>query len=192
MKNRGSLFFLSVFLIACGCQHSFPDRTMWDGIVQLPDGITVPFRMNLDLSGEKPAGYFFVGDEKTPIPEISRNGDSLTLSFSEYSAEIRAAWNGSQLVGHYLRIRSDGTKALHFSASPEMKPSNPGYSSITSPQISGNYQVLFQAEDKVDATTAAKFWSKDDVIYGTFIAPDGDYGLLVGKPSGKRIQLSRF
>jgi thiol-disulfide isomerase/thioredoxin len=192
MKNRGPLFFLSVFFIACGCQHSFPDRTMWDGIVQLPDGITVPFRMNLDFSGEKPAGYFLVGDEKTRIPEISRNKDSLTLTFSEYSAEIRAAWNGSQLVGHYLRIRSDGTKSLHFTASPEMKSSNNSDPSLPSPQISGNYQVLFQAEDKVDATTAAKLWTKDGAVYGTFIAPDGDYGLLEGKSSGTRIQLSRF
>ena len=193
MKNRGLLFlFLSVFLIGYGCQRSIPDRTMWDGIVELPDGITVPFRMSLELPGERPSGYFLLGDEKNPIPEISRNGDSLTLGFSEYSAEIRAVWNGSQLVGHYLRIRSDGTKSLHFTASPEMKSSNQGDPSPPSLQISGNYQVLFQAQDKVDATTAAKFWTKDGAIYGTFIAPDGDYGLLAGKPSGTRIQLSRF
>ena len=165
---------------------------MWNGIVQLFDGITVPFRMNLDLSGQRPFGYFLVGDEKTKILEISQKGDSLTLSFSEYSAEIRAAWNGSQLVGHYLRIRSDGTKSLHFTASPEMKSSNLVVPPLPSPQISGNYQVLFQAEDKLDATTAAKLWTKDGAIYGTFIAPDGDYGLLEGKPSGTRIQLSRF
>jgi len=87
MKNRGLLLlFLSVFLIGYGCQRSIPDRTMWDGIVELPDGITVPFRMNLELSGERPSGYFLVGDEKNPIPEISRNGDSLALGFPEYSS----------------------------------------------------------------------------------------------------------
>ena len=193
MKNRGLLLLsLSVFLVGYGCQRSIPERTMWDGIVQLPDDITVPFRMMLDFSSERPSGYFLVADEKTPIPEISRSGDSLTLGFSEYSAEIRAVWNGSQLVGHYLRIRSDGTKSLHFTASPEVKFSNQGDSSLSSPQISGNYQVLFQAQDKVDATTAAKLWTKDGAVQGTFIAPDGDYGLLVGKPSGSRIQLSRF
>lgn len=52
--------------------------------------------------------------------------------------------------------------------------------------------MLFQGEDKVDDTTVAKFWTKDGMLYGTFIAPDGDYGLLEGRPSAPPLQLSRF
>jgi thiol-disulfide isomerase/thioredoxin len=48
----------------------------------------------------------------------------------------------------------------------------------------GNYQV--------DEKTVAKLWSKDGALFGTFIATDGDYGLLEGQPTGRGIQLNRF
>jgi thiol-disulfide isomerase/thioredoxin len=96
-------------------------------------------------------------------------------------------------VGNYVRIRSDGTKSFKFTATPEgLNSPAPAAGSPEVPPPAGNYQVLFQGEDKVDDSTVAKLWSKDGVTYGTFIAPDGDYGLLVGKPSGKGLQLSRF
>ena len=191
MNKRGLIVLLTLLSLGCRRGQSMPETGVWAGTVELvfPERIAVPLRMSLDFSGSKPAGYFLVGDEKTPIPEISRDGDLVTLGFSEYSAEIRAAWNGSQLIGDYLRIRSAGTKAIKFTASPEISRSNPPPSEQ---RLSGNYQVLFQGADKVDDTTVAKFWNKDGVLYGTFIAPDGDYGLLVGMSSGERVQLSRF
>src|SRR5262249_48766161 len=119
--------------------------------------------------------------------------DSITLGFSEYSAEVRASWDGKQLSGNYLRIRSDGTKTLKFTASPEANAATSlvSTSSPSQPPL-GSYQVLFQRDNRIDDTTVAKLWNKDGVLYGTFIAPDGDYGLLVGRPAGKGFQLSRF
>jgi thiol-disulfide isomerase/thioredoxin len=191
MNKRGLILLLTLLLVGCRRGQSIPETGMWAGTLELefPERIAVPLRMSLDFSGSKPAGYFLVGDEKTPIPEVSLDRDLLTLGFSEYSAEIRAAWNGSQLIGDYLRIRSSGTKAIKFTASPEISRSNPA---LSEQRLNGNYQVLFQGEDKIEDTTVAKFWNKDGVLYGTFIAPDGDYGLLVGTLSGERIQLSRF
>jgi len=166
---------------------------MWNGTVELPEHISVPLRMNLDFSGASAAGYFLVGEEKTPIPEISRTGNSVTLGFSEYGAEIRATWENDQLKGNYLRIRSDGTTSFKFTALPWTGVAvQPPVTAAGTPQLAGNYQVLFQGEDKVDDTTVAKFWSKDGMLYGTFIAPDGDYGLLEGRPSAPPLQLSRF
>jgi thiol-disulfide isomerase/thioredoxin len=182
-----------MILGACQSRQSMPDHSTWEGTVELPEGISVPLRMSLDFSGAMPAGYFLVDDEKTPIPEISKTGDSVRLGFSEYSAEVRATWDGTQLSGNYLRIRADGTKSLKFTASPAASSSSqPAGQSPAGTLPAGNYQVLFQGEEKVDNRTVAKLWSKGDALHGTFIAPDGDYGLLVGKPSGKSIQLSRF
>ena len=183
--------FILILILLASCQQRqrvIPDQGMWTGTVDLADGKALAFRMNLDFSGAAPAGYFLVGDEKTPIPEITRSGDSLILRFSEYGAEMRGSWNGSQLTGNYLRIRAGGTKSLKFTAEPEGPPPNERPDAFPV----GNYQVLFQGEDKIDDTTVAKLWSKDGALYGTFIAPDGDYGLLVGKPAGKGIQLNRF
>jgi thiol-disulfide isomerase/thioredoxin len=51
---------------------------------------------------------------------------------------------------------------------------------------------LFQGEDKIDDSTVAKLWDNDASLYGTFIAPDGDYGLLFAKQAGNGLQLNRF
>jgi thiol-disulfide isomerase/thioredoxin len=180
---------------ACQRQHEqkIPDRGMWHGGVELAEGILVPFRMSLDFTGTKPTGYFLVGSEKTVIPELAKDGNLVTLGFSEYGAEVRATWDGTRLNGDYRRIRSDGTKSFNFTASPDGTTSTePPPQPVRALVPDGNYQVFFQGEDKVDNTTVGKFWSKDDTLYGTFIAPDGDYGLLTGKASGKVIQLSRF
>jgi thiol-disulfide isomerase/thioredoxin len=193
------LVFAACYAAGCHSRQSLPEQGDWDGTVELAglkDGKILPVRMHLDLASTKPSGYFLVGDDKTPIPEISRSGDSIVLGFSEYSADVRASWDGSRLTGTYNRIRSDGTKSLKFVAAPagsSAVPPLPFESSPKTPLPDGNYQVLFQDEDnKVDDTTVAKLWSKDGILSGTFIAPDGDYGLLSGRPTAKGFQLSRF
>src|SRR5262245_19184301 len=191
MKIHWLLLPILMTLAACS-QSPMPARAMWNGSVELPGGIFVPLRMSLDFSAEKPVGFFLVGDEKTAIPEIARNENSVMLGFSEYRAEVQLVWNGRQLIGNYRRFRTEGTKSLPVSASPESPTSTHASETAESSIPDGNYQVLFQGKEKADDETAAKFWTKDGVRFGIFIAPDGDYGLFVGKPSGKKVQYSRF
>jgi thiol-disulfide isomerase/thioredoxin len=157
-----------------------PDKSFWSGTLELAPGVALPFQMSLDLSGA--SGYFLVAEDKTPIPELTRSGNDVTIKFSEYGAEMRGTWDGGELRGTYLRIRPAGTKSFPFSASPEGEPSRPVR--VDSAALTGNYQV--------NETTVAKLWSKDGSAYGTFIETDGDYGLLEGRPAGRGIQLSRF
>ncbi len=170
-------------LLCAGCRHDqpIPEKTFWNGTVELADGVDVPFQMNLDLSPPNPTGYFLVGDEKAPIPEIVRNGNEIVFKFSEYGAEMRGTWDGREWKGSYLRIRSTGTKSFKFAASPQSAAALPVSADAA---LAGNYQV--------DEKTVAKLWAKDGALYGTFIATDGDYGLLEGRPAGRGIQLSRF
>jgi thiol-disulfide isomerase/thioredoxin len=172
-----------VLALCAGCLHEqpLPERSFWSGAVELAPGVRLPFQMNLDLSDPKPAGYFLTGEEKTPIPEIQRDGNNLTLKFSEYGAEMRGSWDGREWSGNYLRIRSTGTRSFRFSASPQ---SGPDAAARVTSAPEGNYQV--------DETTVARLWMKDGAVYGTFIATDGDYGLLEGRLAGRGIQLNRF
>jgi thiol-disulfide isomerase/thioredoxin len=182
-------------LSLAGCQRpgpGIPDRGMWNGSVELTEGKLLPFRMNLDLAASPPNGHFLIGDEKTPIPEILKGEGTLILRFSEYGAEMRGAWDGTRLSGNYFRIRSGGTKSFKFEAVHETQPSNGQPAELAADAPLGNYQVLFQGEDKIDNTTVAKLWNDEAALYGTFIAPDGDYGLLFGKQVGPTLQLNRF
>ena len=175
-------------LAFAGCQRSpLPSNATWFGTLQLPE-TTIPFHMELDLSGPKPAGAFIVGAEKTPIPEISRSENALTFSFSEYGAEMRGSWDGKKLEGDYLRHRATGTKSFPFSASPNLEEVQREQTAPT-----GDYQVVFEGQTPEEATTVASIGKVGPVGYqGTFIAPDGDYGLLEGSPTQDGIQLHRF
>jgi len=188
MKHR-RLIIVLLFVIS-GCrQRVMPDHGIWNGTLELDEGKLLPFRFSLDLRSATPSGFFLVADEQTPIPEISRTGNELAFRFSEYGAEMRGTWNGSRWAGSYLRHRPSGTTSFNLTAAPEAAPPQEGASLSGSAPV-GKYQVSFQGEKR--STTLATLWTKGDALYGTFIAPDGDYGLLVGKPTGTTVQLNRF
>jgi thiol-disulfide isomerase/thioredoxin len=179
--KAGTLLFSFFLCFGCARESPIPTNALWSGTVELAQGVSLPFRFQLNLSGDRPSGFFLNGGEKTPIPEIARSGNDLVFRFSEYGAEMRGAWNGRSWNGNYLRIRSTGTKSFNFTASPGAGDSAP---SRVEGVPTGDYQV--------DQTTVAKLWIKDGSLLGTFIATDGDYGLLEGRPAGSGIQLSRF
>jgi len=91
-----ALVLIPLIYASCRREQPIPQKTFWSGTVELADGVNLPFRMDLDLSQPNPSGYFLVGDEKAPIPEIVRNGNELVFKFSEYGAEMRGTWNGRE------------------------------------------------------------------------------------------------
>ena len=187
-------FCLFALLFLSACHRAMPEQATWAGTIDLAQGkVHVPFRMVLDLRSGKPAGYFLVADEKTPIPEITRQGDSLIFGFSEYGAEMRGMWNGARLNGTYIRHRTRGDTLLNFSAVPEVASNiRTEVRSSGAEFPSGKYQVFFEGDDRSQSATLATFWMEGETLHGTFIAPDGDYGLLAGNPSGGKVLLNRF
>src|SRR2546423_10163515 len=104
---------LSLLLLATGCRRALPEQGTWNGTVELANGaVHLPFRMSLDFHSTQPTGYFLIGGEKAPIPEIHRQGDSITFVFAEYGAKMRGTWNGSRLNGTYTRQRHEGVTSL--------------------------------------------------------------------------------
>jgi thiol-disulfide isomerase/thioredoxin len=182
-----------LLLLVAGCSRPIPNQTMWSGTVELAQGaIHLPFKMFLDLRSAKPSGYFLIGEEKAPIPEIIRQGNSLTFQFSEYGAQMTGTWNGKALTGNYVRRRNSNTTTLKFSVSPDASAGANRKAASDAASPAGKYRVHFEDENIRQSATVATLWEMDDAIYGTFIAPDGDYGLLTGNSDGKTIQLGRF
>lgn len=151
--------------------------------------------MYLDLHSTPATGFFLVGNEQTPIPEIRHRGDSLSFIFSEYGAMMEGIWKDDEWKGNYIRFRAETTSAA-FLAKPRAleAPSERAAKSEVPPgvRLVGTFQVYFQSEAGLDSATAGSFRTVNDSIYGTFVAPDGDYGLLVGKQIGNKVQLNRF
>lgn len=188
---RSVVFVIVVGLFGCA-KPSVPPEGLWQGTVTLREEKQVSFQMKLTLQGETSSGYFLVGDEQTPIPEVYQRGDSVLLEISEYGAAVRGVWDGESLKGNFLRFRTD-TLAFAFEATPLLPPSSIAKREPTTDvPLVGKFQVYFHRGETTDSSTTATFWVKNDSIYGTFIAQDGDYGLMVGKQHGDRLQLNRF
>jgi thiol-disulfide isomerase/thioredoxin len=165
---------------------------MWAGTLTIGGDKLLPFQLFLDLNSLTPSGFFLNGTEQTPIPEIRIHGDSLSLLFSEYGAVMAGIWNGKEWRGRFFRYRSD-TSWNEFISTPT-EGINQKIVSAHPPgsPLLGKFQVYISSMEGIDSTTTANFWAKNDSIFGTFIAPDGDYGLLAGSQSVSKVTLSRF
>lgn len=182
----------SIFILV-GCQQQPPpQKGLWRGTLTLAEQKPLPFLMYLDLTPPAPAGYFLNGTEQTPIPEIHHIGDSLTLVFSEYGAAMQSIWKGGKLTGKFLRFRKD-TSANAFEAIP-LSGTESAVKARTVPEVPlvGKFRVFMKNRDGIDSGSVASFWSRNDSVFGTFIAADGDLGLMGGKQDGSTIRLGRF
>ena len=180
--------FYSVLILLLLFQQRMSAQSAWRGSLMTAGGQQIPFRLSLDLSAHPPQGYFLNGSEQTKIPEIYFHGDSLALIFSEYKAAMIGTWTGSAWHGSFYRYRSD-TTASEFSASP-VEMSSPAKSEHSG--FEGKFKVCLFDGKTSDSTLTANFWTANDSVYGTFIAPDGDYGLFAGIREKDTVVLSRF
>ncbi len=176
-----------------GCQRPLPESATWSGSITLADSRKLPLRFELDLASPSLSGSFIVSDEFVPIPEIRRDGDSLSILISEYGAAMRGTWDGTSWNGTFFRYRKD-TVRLEFTASPESD--RPVAQDTPKPsagaRLVGTFQVYYDNPDGIDSTTVAKFWARGDSIFGTFIDPSGDHGLMAGIQNGPEASLGRF
>ncbi|MGD1045193.1 MAG: TlpA disulfide reductase family protein [Bacteroidota bacterium] len=191
MNAKRFLIVASVFILL-GCQEHIPQKGMWAGTITIGENKQIPFQLFLDLNSAAPAGYFLNGTEQTSIPEIRIHGDSLSFIFSEYGAAMCGIWNGKEWRGKFFRYRAD-TSWNEFVSIPKeiVKENNAAAVSIGLP-LAGKYQAYISSSKGVDSTTTANFWVKNDSVFGTLIAPDGDYGLLAGTQVGSMATLTRF
>ncbi len=114
------------------------------------------------------------------------------LSSSEYGAAMCGIWDGKEWRGKFFRYRADTSWNEFVSTQKEMvKENNASAISISLPLV-GKYQAYISNANGIDSATTANFWMKNDSVFGTLIAPDGDYGLLAGIQVGSKATLTRF
>ena len=189
---KSSAILLTLSFILASCQPPTPEQSFWNGRLERTDGKAIPFRVYIDLHSVTPSGYFVVGDERTPIPEIQRDRDSLNFIFSEYSAAMRGVLYGNRWQGNYIRYRATPISVPFSATAQDVEQPQSADSARPAIPLIGRYQAWLQDGNSTDSTTVATFWMKNDSIYGTLIAPDGDYGLNVGIQRGTSATLSRF
>ena len=191
MNTKRFLFIACVFTLL-GCQKNIPQKGMWAGNITIGENKQIPFQLFLDLNSTSPAGYFLNGSEQTSIPEIRFHGDSLSFIFSEYSAAMSGIWDGKEWRGKFFRYRTDTSWNEFVSTPKEIAKVNNAPAISTGLPLVGKFQVYISSQKGIDSTTTANFWMKNDSVFGTLIALDGDYGLLAGTQVGFKATLTRF
>ena len=195
IMNRRITFTATIILLFVfgSCQKTPPPQEgIWNGTIALADQKQLPFQVYLNLNPAAASGYFINGSEQTAIPELYVRGDSLEIQISEYGAAMHAVWNGKSYSGEFLRYRKDTTRN-----SFELMPAAAAVGSSEKKSVSeiplvGKFQVLIKNAEGIDSSRVATFWSRSDSVFGTFIASDGDYGLMAGVHSGNAVRLGRF
>jgi hypothetical protein len=187
-KKLAVFIFILIFF---GCQKPLPEKGIWVGTLTMSENKPLPFRMFVDPNSAQPKGYFINGDEQVQIPEIRIHGDSLLFFFSEYNASMLGIWNGSELRGRFFRYRSD-TTSNEFVSAPAEKIKTEESVVQNNPSLGGKFQSYLADQNGIDSTSIATFWVRNDSIFGTLYAADGDYGLFTGTQTGSRAVLTRF
>ncbi len=185
-------FSLLLALIIAGCSQKAPDQSFWNGTLLRTDGKKIAFRAFVSLEPSSTSAYFVVGDEKTPVPEVQYQSDSLIFFFPEYHAAMRGTVRGNDWSGNYIRYRQTPV-AVPFTATAEPPPmATPADSAHAAIPLVGKFQAYIQDGNRIDSSKVATFWMRHDSIFGTLIAPDGDYGFNAGIQHGTTVTLNRF
>jgi thiol-disulfide isomerase/thioredoxin len=161
----------------------------WDAVVVISDGTSIPFRFEIEGTGDAVKGSFFDGDKKiTSKPGTFKDG-ALTVSFDQYATTLQATLKDGQLEGSYLR--GSRGKPYPFHAVRHVAAARAG-SDV--PKIAGVWKV-----NGFDTTKAKgeKAWrlivrqSGPDVS-AAVLRIDGDTGTLTGNFQQGTFVLSHF
>ena len=161
-----------------------PPSGLWDaGIVV--NGVLIPFRFELSVSGDEARGAFFNGDE--PVRSTSGNyrAGSLALSFAHYASSLQASWKDGNLTGAYGR---KGQPAYAFQARP--RSATPPVSNKV-PSIAAQWEIAVKSPK---GEAAWRFFVRQSgaEVTASILRVDGDTGALSGSYQDGRFVLSHF
>lgn len=210
MQSVASMrLFLTFFLLAFLCQNcdSGPSSadsvdpppvgsnavkpTIWRGTLDLGEK-TLPFNFELELDSEKPEMVILNAEERIPVPDVRRKGDSILIQMPFFDSEFQTILQDDSLIGiWYNRARKNHNRLpFHALAQDDRRfmPSPNG----PSVDVSGKWEVTFVHQETDTSKAIGVFAQNGPQITGTFLTSTGDYRYLEGSVAGNEISLSCF
>ena len=181
---------LLMSIVVSGCTQ--PQQPVlnshWVGYAAIADDRLLPIRAILNLDPDSLAGHFLVAGERTDIPEITLQDDSIRFDFSEYGASMLARRSADRLSGRYYRFRDDTTSFPFVLFHDEVVDRG----ELVDSSVAGTYRVVLGSGENTDDTSIARLRVQNGELSGTVIHPGGDYGLLEGSADNGLVRLYRF
>lgn len=163
----------------------------WRGELLTPGG-GLPFGLEFAGEGEgRLQGWLINGAERTPIGELRRNGDQLTLVMPAHGSRIDATVSEDRISGQLALTRAGGEQQLlPFSARPGDWRFFPEPVEVAV-DFSGRWAVEFLGGEQ-PSPAIGEFIQDNGRVTGTFLTPTGDYRFLEGEVRGRELFLSAF
>ncbi|WP_026897276.1 peroxiredoxin family protein [Daejeonella oryzae] len=178
---------------ACTNQKADLKNGVWRATLKTALGAEIPFNFEvLDSAGKK---HFDIinGKERFRVDEVTIKEDSVYIQMPLFDSEIKAVFEGNNLVGKWIKHLATEDVAMIFKAQPDESWRFFKTNVTTEKNISGRWSASFISTDKKDTTVAVgEFQQNSNKLTGTFLTSTGDYRFLEGTVSDNKLYLSCF
>ncbi|MBX6380381.1 MAG: TlpA family protein disulfide reductase [Thermoflavifilum aggregans] len=160
--------------------------------IQRPDGIQIPFQMQIVDSNGKTVVYMLNGAERIRIDSIVQHHQHFTLHMPLFNSDFTGlALNDGTLQGQWIRHLPDSDQHFFFRAIPDTHRFDVHHAPRFN--ISGTWATYMMRQGRSDTAFAVGlFHQEGDRLYGTFMHSDGDDRYLAGVVDGDTLKLSTF
>ncbi len=162
---------------------------LWDAVVVV-NKVEIPFRFEIDISGNKVQGFFFEGDRKVGSTSGSFSNNMLKLDYDFLNTTLQATFSDDQLHGTYLNHRPKGVP-LEFRA---RRYTPPPPEQADAPNVAGSWDLHRTAKDnsKLDVSWRLYLRQSGADVSGAILRTSGDTGTLTGRWKDGVLTMSHF
>lgn len=164
---------------------------LWDAVLVVNQE-QIPFRFEVEQSGNQVQGFFFEGDRKVGSTSGSFEDGTLKLDYDFLNSALELRLLGDQLQGRYT-YKYPGSAPMEIRAR-RFVPVAAGEKAP--PQVAGNWRmrrVAQEAKAPRDFRTWSLFLRQSGAeVTGSILRVDGDTGTLSGHWQGGTLVLSHF
>ena len=164
---------------------------LWDAKI-VANQLEIPFRFEIDQTGNQVQGFFFEGDRKIGSSSGSFAGVHLILEYDILDTTLEITFLGDQFAGTY-RLNRPGAQPLEIRARRFVPvPAD----AAAAPRISGSWEMR-RIPQEVKTPSDRQTWNlflrqSGAEVSGSILRVDGDTGFLIGRWQHGRLVLSHF
>lgn len=187
-----SVFLLLLLTGIAACRRQPPEiNGVWQGAVYLSEeeGDEVPFKIELQRTGDQVIGVLLNGDERVSSTSGSWDGKNLQLRFDFYDGELNAALVRREMIGEFTRQWQKQTLRRPLKFWRVARDFNPPDRS--GKDVSGDW-VLRVGEGEQQQIWRAALRQDENGVTGTMIPVSGDWGVMTGSFYDGKLLLARF
>lgn len=182
--KRVLIVLLASLVIPVAARAQAGPAGLWDAAVVV-NGLEIPFRFEIAITGSDVTGWFFNGDEKVLSTGGKFENGSVVLNFDHYATSVEASLVNGRLAGTYNRATGFYPfYAKRFAPSPVFPNEVPA--------IDGLWQIGGVRSNKGESAWRFIVRQSGAEVTAAILRVDGDTGALAGTYRDGKFIVSHF